>query len=227
MAGDELGICKVLHGFRHILRPAVAADTAVAGQLSHGFRIQIGAHIRGNDAGGNAVDPDAAGPQLLSQSLGQGDDSPLGGGVGRLAGGTHPTPHTGNREDHAPLLPQKEGQGGVDTVVDALDIHGKEPVPLRLGDLADETVVGDTCAANQDVYPGDLGKGCLYCGRIGYIALNSHGSGFPGHSLRSSVISGVEEPDPIPPGGKQPNSGGADTPGAAGNDNIRHGILLK
>ena len=62
LAGDEGGVGQVAHGLGDILRGAVTADGRLFLERFQDRRVDLPAHVRQDDAGGDGVDTDVAGP---------------------------------------------------------------------------------------------------------------------------------------------------------------------
>lgn len=74
-------------------------------------RVDLPAHVRQNDAGGDGVDTDVAGTQLLGQGLRQRQDGALCRGIGGLTGGADLPPHGRDIDDTARLPGQHPRAG--------------------------------------------------------------------------------------------------------------------
>ena len=217
LAGDEGGVGQVAHGLGDILRGAVTADGRLFLEGSQDRRVNLPAHVRQNDAGGDGVDTDVAGTQLLGQGLRQRQDSALRRGIGGLTGGADLPPHGRDIDDAACLPGQHPGQDGVDAVIDASDIHVKEPLPLLGRDLGDQAGVADSGVVDENLrllqLRGQTGDGVA----VGDIAAQGSCTSAAGDGLGGLVVSMIKEGDIVTPSGEGRDSCRADAPGAAGD----------
>ena len=78
-----------------------------------------------------------------------------------LTGSTNLSPHGTDRDDTALVLFQKSRHGGIDTVIDALDVYGKQPVPVGFLHHGHKAEMHLSCIADENIHIGDLGKGLL------------------------------------------------------------------
>ena len=120
------------------------------------------------------------------------------------------------------MLPQEMGHGGIDAVVDPLDIHGEDPVPVGLLHHGHEPIVDDAGVADKDIHPGDPAEGLLHPGAVRHIAADGDRTGPLRHGGRGGVVLLVQEIYPVAPGGEQLHRRGPDAPGPAGDHDIFH-----
>ena len=87
LTGDELRAigAQIAHAAGHLIGSADAPQRGLLGQRLHILLGEVGVHVGVDDAGGDAVDTDIGGADLLGQRLGKGDDRALAGGIGHLA----------------------------------------------------------------------------------------------------------------------------------------------
>ena len=114
---------------------------------------------------------------------------------------------------------KEAGHGSVDTVINTLDIHSKDPIPVRFRHLAHQTHKGDARVADENIHGGDLGESSLHGSAVGHIAADSGGTGGLCHLGGGRMLLFVEEVHPVTQARKQRNRCGTDAPAAAGNHN--------
>ena len=112
--------------------------------------------------------------------------------------------------------------GSADAVIDALDIHIKDPVPPLLGEHIDGGKVHNAGVADQNIHIRNGFKGGKYRLPVRHIAAEGHSVGAGSHSGCLLVFFFVKEIDPLAPGGEMFHGGLADAPGTAGDDNSFH-----
>ena len=111
-------------------------------------------HDRIDAARGDAVDRNAGWRELFCERLREGDDAALGGRVGRLAGGPDPAPHGRYIDDVARLLLQHAGDDRPACEKDRREIDIKNPVPVTVGEILDQTDDGDARIVHKGVHRG-------------------------------------------------------------------------
>ena len=124
------------------------------------------------------------------------------------------------------MVAQEAGHSCVYAVINALYVYIKDPIPGAFLHLAHETHMDDACVADQDIYAGNLRKGCLDSGAVCHIAADGFRAGGFCHGFGSFVFLFIKEVNPVTLGSEQLHSCGADTTAAAGNDNSRHIIFF-
>ena len=148
----------------NVLRRAQAAQGRFLSQLWQYLRRQGIQHIRADNAGCHAVDPDVGGGQLHGQGAGQTDQRRLGAGVCHLTAGAPLTPDGGNVHDAACVLVEHVGQHRLDGVERAVHIDGEVPVPQLRGDVLEQGLTRHTGVVHQQRYRAE-----------GFLHLPHHG----------------------------------------------------
>ena len=114
---------------------------------------------------------------------------------------------------------QEAGQGGIDAVVNTLDIHVKDPVPVRLLHGLHKPIEANARIADENIHIADLPEGGLHGGAVGHIAADRGGAGFSGNVRSGSVVLLIEEEHPVALLREELHRRPADPPGPAGDHN--------
>ena len=87
-------------------------------------------------------------------------------------------------------------------MIDALDIHREDPIPLRLFHLAHESVAADARVADQNIHIAHRLEGGVYRFAICHITADAGCAGLFGNAPGSGMIFFVEEKDGMSQPGK-------------------------
>ena len=96
-----------------------------------------------------------------SKRFGQADDTGFDSGIVHLTGGAADAPHGGHIHDAACLLADHVGQGCPAAVKDAREVHAHHGVPVLIGDVGKELLLGNTGVVDEDIQGAELLDGLL------------------------------------------------------------------
>src|ERR1700760_1574214 len=86
------------------------------------LRVDVEAPLRPDGSRFDDGDADALRTKLLADGIAEADDRPLGGVVDRPAGHAVETTHTRHRGDHGPRASPQQGDGGVGTAQNSIEV---------------------------------------------------------------------------------------------------------